>query len=437
MLFHKKYKMLYLWLPNALLSMALVLSIPLFAVASSQKTFRGEIAVEHSYESNPDRVASDAESEHESRVAPRMTYTRDTRLSSFSLLYAPSLVHSRRTEEDRVDHLASAAYNIQARKRLEFDFSNTYRLAYTSYTYTEEEIAEEEIVLSDRRGRRRYWTNSASASMNYEYGPQSFFNTGYNNRILRNKDAAYTDYVRHSPFVSVSHRISHQWRIMTGYTFTRGNFDGADDITTHSGNVSVHYSLSPHTSIFSRLGYIHNEYEQSQRDYEVYTAAVGVNRQMSPLRSIDIETGASLVKRDLVSDTRALFLRASLDSQIKRGSWRVYGESGIDQRYYAGIDEEGLSRYWLAGVRINRTLTENVSASTGVYRRDDEYLERSDMEKEKRIRADARITYSFARWHRLTAGYSYTDLDADRKPDSYENHRVFIRLTAGRDLLKW
>lgn len=393
--------------------------------------------MEQGYESNIDRVPRDAESEHESRVSPRMIYTRETHKSSFSLSYAPSLVYSYRTEDERVDHQAAAAYAVQARKRLGFNFSNTYRLSDDPYTFTEAEVIDGEIELSDRRGRRRYWTNSFSSSMNYVYAQESVVRLGYNNRVLRNRDDRYTDYIRHSPFVSVAHRFNHQWSMRSGYTFTRGDFDGDDDITTHSGDVSVHYRLSPRTSIFSRLGYTYNDYEESFRDYEVYTATAGVNRQLSPRRSLDLEAGASLVRRDTLEDTEAFFLKAGLDSELKKGSWRVHGESGFDQRYYDGIDDEGLSRYWLAGIRIRRQLTENVTGSAGGTYREDEDIETNASDREKRIRADGRLTYNFARWYRLDAGYSYTELDAGERRGSYENHRVFLRLTAGKDLIQW
>ena len=150
-----------------------------------------------------------------------------------------------------------------------------------------------------------------------------------------------------------------------------------------------------------------------------------------------MESGASLVRRDILSDTEAFFLKASLDNELQRGSWRVHGESGLDQRYYEGIDDEGLSRYWLAGIRIRRQLTENVSGSTGVTYREDDDIETNGSDREKRIRADARLTYNFARWYRLDAGYAYTELDADERRGSYENHRVFVRLTAGKDLIQW
>jgi len=417
--------------------MAMLLIIPFEADASSRKTFRGEVSVEQGYESNIDRVPRDAESEHESRVSPRMVYTRDTQTSSFSLSYAPSLVYSYRTKDERVDHQAAASYSIQALKRLGFNFSNTYRLSDDPYTFTEAEEIDGEIELSDRRGRRRYWINSFSSSMNYAYAQESIVSMGYNNRVLRNRDDEYTDYIRHSPFVSIAHRFNHQWSMRSGYTFSRGDFDGDNDITTHSGDVAVHYRLSPHTSIFSRLGYTYNDYEEPFRDYEVYTATVGVDRELSSKRSLDIETGASLVRPDALEYTEAFLLKAALDNELEKGSWRIHAESGLDQRYYDGIDDEGLSRYWLAGIRIRRPLTENVQGSTGATYREDEYIETIASDREKRIRADARLTYNFARWYRLDAGYAYTELDADERRDSYQNHRVFVRLTAGKDLIQW
>ena len=425
------------------MAIVLLLLLPLAAAASSQKTFRGEVSVEQGYQSNIDRVHSDPVAEHESRITPRMIYTRSTGASNLRLAYSPSLVHSYRTEEQRIDQRVSAAYNIQVAKRLGLNFNNTYRLADDPYTYAGWEVVDGEIELSDRRGRRQYWTNSFSASMDYEYGQQRLVSLGYNNRILQYEQDIHTDFVQHSPFASISHRINHRWSLRSSYTFTQGDFDGDDDRTSHSADFAVSYALSPHTDIFSRIGYAATDYEQELqaiRNFEVYTATVGLDRQLSPLRSIDVETGVSQIKREafagIESDILAFFLRANLDNQLQRGSWRLYGESGTDQRYYTGIDE-GLSRYWLAGVQANRTLTRNITGSAGVSYREDDYIEREVSDREKYIRANARLRYSFARWYQLTLGYSYSELESSRPFNNYENHRVFIRLTAGKDLFSW
>ena len=406
---------------------------------ASQKTFRGEIGLQQDYDSNADRVPTDEQYESTSRVTPRFTFGRLTQTSNFSLTYAPSFVYSYRNEEERTDHFASVGYGRRLSQRVSVDFDNTYRMTDDPYTYTEfTEIGEGDFELSDRRGRRRYWSNSFSGSTRLDYARDSFMNLGYRNHVLRNRDDNFEDdYTRHTPFAGLTHRFNHQWQTQLSYTYTIGNFDNREDLRTHDGSGRLFYSFSPFTRVFVLGGYMQTDYDDSILDYAVYTTAAGFDRELSAVRSVSFETGVSFIQRDNFADTDALYLKVSLDNAIQRGSWSVYGESGVDQRLYTGADDSFLSRYRLAGARVNYALGRNLTGTTSLEYRRDENIDTPVSDRETRIRANAGLAYTFARWYRLSAGYSYVDLDADQPARSYDNHRLYISLTAGKELLRW
>lgn len=406
---------------------------------ASQKTFSGEIGLRQDYDSNADRVATDEQYESRSRITPRFTFGRLTQQSNFSLTYAPSFVYSYQSEEDRTDHFASVGYGRRLSRRVSVDFDNTYRMTDDPYTYTEfTETGEGDFVLSDRRGRRRYWSNSFSGSTRLEYARDSLVNLGYRNHVLRNRDDDFEDdYTRHTPFASLTHRFNHQWQTQLTYTYNIGNFDNREDLRTHDGTGRLFYSFSPFTRVFVLGGYMQTDYADSFRDYVVYTTAAGFDRELSAVRSLSFETGVSFIQRDNFADTDALYLKVSLDNTIQRGAWSVYGESGVDQRLYTGADESFLSRYRLAGARVNYDLARNLAGTTSLEYRRDENIDTPASERETRIIANVGLAYTFARWYRLSAGYSYVDLDADQTIRSYDNHRVYIGLTAGKELLRW
>ncbi len=430
-------KGLVLRLSAACLVFALAVMTPA-CIEAAQKTLRGEIDLHQGYDSNIDREPEDEQYESTSSVTTRVIFSRLTQRSNFSLTYAPSFVYNYKAEEERVDHSASLGYDVQLTRRLVFDLENAYVQSDDPYSYREYTAVDDgPPELSDRRGRRRYWTNRLSVSTRLEYAEESILGLGYTHYVLKNRDDAFDDFTRHSPFASLSYRLNRQWAVESNYSFIRGDFDEGDDIRTHEGDIYLFYRSSPQTRFFVHGGYLETGYETSDRAYNVYTASVGINRALSPFRSLDVDSGVSWIKRDEGSDSEAFYLRAAVDNRIERGSWRVYGESGFDERYYDGDDDEDLSRYWLAGAGIRYFLTPGITGSMGFSFREDRYFERPGSEKDMLFRGDASLRYAFWRYYEVAAGYTYTDLDADRDADSYENHRVFIRLAAGRDLLRW
>ena len=420
------------------LALFLAVFFPLGAEASVQ-SFSGSISLQQDYDSNWDRRPRDeAESETSSRVQPGLTYTRSTRTSDFTLTYAPSYVYNYRAREDRVDQFASAGYGVDLSRRTRLDLDNTYRLTDDPYLYTEfVELDEGEFELSDKRGRRRYWSNSFSGSIRREYARDSHVSLGYRNHLLRNRNDDFDDFTRHTPFAALVHHFSHRWQGELSYQYTIADFDGREDRATHNADGRLFHALSPMTRVYVYGGYTRTDYDEVRRDYNVYTAAVGFDRELSRVRRVSAETGYSFIRRDN-SDDEAFYLKASLDNTIQRGSWRVHGESGVDQRYYTVADDDWLSRYWLAGVRFSYQLARSLTGNAGaVYREDeniDDNFEGSD--RERLFRGNVNLAYAFGRWYQLAVGYRYTDLDADRRT-SYDNHHAYVTLSAGRELLRW
>ena len=423
------------------------------SAGASVKTLRGEVALEQMYESNPDRVSAGETYDSRSSISPRMIFTRSAQKSSLALRYAPSLVYSYQTKDERVNHRGSGEYEVYLARRLRLNLRDTYVQADDLYIYSEvREVSDGELEMTDRRGRREYWINQFAGSMNLEYARESFLDVGYANDLLRNREDGFTDFTRHKPFSSISYRFNQRWGSKLDYAYTLIEYDdsfddddGDDERKIHEGGGMLDYKLSPLTRLFMRGIYQRTVYEDSIREYEVYTATVGIDRQLSPFRSVAFESGYSRIKREDFSDKDAFNLKMAVDTVMERGAYRLYAESGTDELYYRGIDKDELSLYWRVGARINHGLTENISGNAEIYYSEAEFLERDESERQVWYSARAGLSYRFARYYELSAGYSFTDVDAADRidptgreiDDSYQNHHVFIRLTAGKDLLKW
>lgn len=437
MLSPEKKKLSCLWVSIAWILPLLLITMPVGGNAS-QKTFRGEISIEQGYESNIDRVPENEQHEYTSRISPNFIITRQTPRSSLALSCSPGVAYDWEADEERFDYSASLSGEAQVTRRFHLSVEDIFIQSDDPYTYTQYvENDTGDFELSDRRGRRRYWTNRLSVTTNLEYARGSVLGLGYTNYILNNRDDEFDDFTRHTPFTTLTYRFNNHWEVETSYSFTKGEFEQDEDIKTHEGDVILHYTHSPFTSYFVHGGYLQTAYEDSIRDYAIHTLSVGINRDLTPLRSIDLETGGSRIVRDTDSDSEAFYMRAALDNQLRNGDWRIYGESGFDERYYDGSEDDDLSRYWLIGAGIRHGFSPNTTGSLDVSFREDRYIDRPEPQKEEFIRISTRLAHTFARYYEISAGYAYVNLKADEDTDAYENHRAFVRFSAGKDLLRW
>ncbi|MBA2883024.1 hypothetical protein HNR65_003381 [Desulfosalsimonas propionicica] len=411
------------------------------SAALAESTLRGGISLEHGYDSNINREPDNEVDESTTTLSPSLDYTLKSRRSNFSLGYSPGFVYSYLTDDVRTDHYASARYDVQASKSLTLNFSDNF--VRTQDPYETDETTESEIEISDRRGRRTYWSNSFSAAAAYTYGRERVLKIGYRNRVLENSDDQYSDYVRHSPYASVNHRINHQWEAGLNYNFSRGDFDEPDesalseDLTTNSGDFYLYYRLTRKTRIFGHLGYTHSDYDEEPNDYEVYTASMGIDTQYSPSLNLSVNAGASRVEREFFSDEDALYLRGEMEKSWRRTSWYFSAESGLDAREYTGVDNLGLSRYWTAATGMDRTLLRDLTINVDIRYRDDTYLEREPSADEQRFVASAGLSWAFSRWYRLYGKYSFVDNNSDIERDNYVDHRGSIGISAEKDLFRW
>ena len=422
-------------------------------VVDAQSILRGGISLEQGYDSNINREPEDEISEWTTTVSPSLGYIRQARRSSLSLRYVPSIVHSYETDDTRVDHYASGEYHLQLTRNLQLDFTDTFVRTENPYSTRfegriaardQETVGEQgEIELSDRRGRRKYWTNSFLAQAGYTYGQERLLEIGYRNQVLENRDDFYSDFVRHSPFANLSHRFNHQWATRLEYIFTKGDFDEpdfvteAEDLTRHQANGYLYYQVTRFTRLIGHLGYSQTDYDEGSGDYDIYTAATGVEHRYSPNLDMGLEVGISWVERENFSDEDAFFLRAGFEKRWQRTTWFLEGESGLEAREFSGVDDLGLSRYWSVDTGFTRTLMRNVEARTTFFYRDDDFLDREIRDEEQYFEAAAGLAWSFAQWYEIYCRYIFVDQSSDIEADDYKDHRFFVGISAEKDLYQW
>jgi len=443
----------------------LALALPLFfplSVTAAENTLNGGVAVGQAYDSNIYRAQTGEESEWKTTVTPSLLYTRSEPTNTLSLKYAPGIVYNYRTDDKYMDQFVAATYDIQLSQRFRLHFLDTYIL--TDEPYDEDATSTgtsqpsggpgspdrpDTIKISDQRGQNRYWANNFSTQASYEYAQQSSVNVGYQYYILDNKNEAEADFTRQSPHMSVMHHINQQWETQIAYRFTKGDFDDLDpsagtpvtndaseDLTTNAADLYLYHNFTPMTRVFGHYGYSTTDYDGVQEDYDSHTLSAGATHQVSPTLTLGGEAGASLLQRES-GDTNAMYLRLNLNKAWERSSWTLSADSGLDEQQFSGVDDQGLSRYWMIRNTFNHTFTKDITGMASLSYRDDTYLERVTEEKEQQLQGDALLAYSFAQWYQISLRYTYVNQLADLEVNEYDDHRILLQLSAAKDLLKW
>jgi hypothetical protein len=443
----------------------LILALPLFfplVATAAENTLNGGVSLGQSYDSNIYRTSSNDESEWKSTLTPSLLYTRSEPTNVLSLKYAPGIVYNYRNDDKNMDQFASAKYDLLLSQKLQIHFLDTYILTDEPYSDSASNLQANQgnpsygiagrpdtIQISDQRGQNRYWTNNFTTSAEYEYAQESTVNLGYQYYILDNKDATIADFVKNSPNISVRHHWNQQWDTQLAYRFIKGDFDdvesltaspstvnNSEDLTTNATDAYLYYNFTPFSNIFGHYGYSQTDYDGIKEDYDSHTLSAGANHRISPTLSLGGEAGASLLQRDS-ADTNSFYMRLSLNQAWEKSSWALSADSGLDEQQFSGVDNLGLSRYWMIRNTFNHTFAKDITGMASLSYRDDTYLDRIPQEKEQELQGDALLAYSFSQWYQLSLRYTYVNHLADLAINEYDDHRILLQLSAAKDLLKW
>ncbi|MGV1098198.1 hypothetical protein ACUUL3_02180 [Thiovibrio sp. JS02] len=407
-----------------------------FAVGSpgfaNENTLRGGISLGQNYDSNINRVNQGRETEWTTSVSPSLTLLSADKRQEYFFRYAPDLVHSYRTDNERVDHSLLARFDKKWTEHVKTFLQDSFRRA-------EEPYEDEEVLLglSDKRGRNRYSHNSFLSRLEYQYAQESFAKVSYENQVLDNSEAGQDDFVKHTPGVGITHRFNHQWSSVADYTYTNGQFDESDDLDRHAADLYLYHHLTPSSKVFGRYGYTDVDYDSLQVDYHIQTATLGLERSLSPTMTLSLEGGGSFLSRDTGSDRDSFYFRMGIQEELEKGLLSFSAESGLDEQQFSGVSDQGVSRFWKIKGDLSHDFLKYLQGVLSCSYREDTYLERVPEEDEQEFRTDAALIYSFWQHYKATVKYSYVNVDADVAANRYDDNRVFLILSTERDLLKW
>ncbi len=340
--------------------------------------------------------------------------------------------------------------------------------------------AEPDQTLTERFGRRRYWTNTMDAGSEYTYGEDRIINVGYTFDVLRNDDAdvgGYTDYDRHTGDLLLHHRFNRKWSSEGEASYTRGLFDqpnvaltapagqqaaviDSEDLKEYNFRLRGTYDTSSHYHLFTEYGFLGTDYDSSLRqDSDIHNLTLGFNYDISQRLHVTLSGGPSWVVRDNSSTETDYNAYGGITWDFLHGTTTLFAGKSYVQDNFDGRGS-GLTDSWDTGVTLNYQLTRNLTAVfSATYTHDQrqqlplaQTVILVDQEQpvptefnrfeytEKDYDAGASLTYTFLRWYSLTGGYRYYNHDSDLNAngaDSYHEHRAYIELAVSKELFRW
>jgi hypothetical protein len=399
---------------------------------ADQTIVAGGGTVRQEYDSNIYRTNSDRVSEWTTVVSPTVSISATGQRHSLSLQYTPSVVYSHLKDRERWDHWLSASLKKDLSEGLSSYINDTFVRAEDPYS-----DKESGIELYDSRGRNRYWTNNLMVGLGHDYAKESSVNVSYVNMILENDDSSYDDFVKHTPGVSIAHLFSQHWQAKADYFYTKGEFDQADDLENHAGDVYIYFRPSLERKIFGHGGYTVNRYDGLEDDYDVTRASLGFQQQVSATFDLEIEGGGVFLNRDNRDDHLAFYYLLTVNKKMQYGDMSLTGEGGIDEQQFNSTAGGDVSRYWQVQTDFSYNLTQDLLSSVKFFYREDTYWERNPEEQEEKLQAEASLSYTFGRWYMATVRYAYSRQESDILARCYDDNRLFLELGFNKEFFRW
>ena len=395
-------------------------------ISAKTTSFLAGASLRQEYDSNIFRTHQDETEEWNSYFSPILGLSSQGRINKSALRYQPDFIYNNRNSNKSLNHnvFFNSDFTLQ---RSKLSLSDT--LIERKIPYADEDI---NIEITDKIGSRRYTANKAAAGLTFNFSEKSLISLGYSHYLFDAKNAAQEDFIRQQPYAVLDIYYGPRWQTRVKHSYTYGDFEMSENITTNESDFVLTNHLSSSQRILAHYTFTITDYTGDKPDYKDHTMGLGFGTSSRNLNFL-LEGGASIVKRELKKYEKAAFVLLDITGNSGNTSYTFTGKSGFEGRYYTGVDE-GLSRYWTAGLSIKNQLEKNLQSRVYANYRDDTYIELTPKRKERILRSGASFTISFFRWYSLILDYTYSRFYADIETDEYTDHRCFVELRAEKEL---
>jgi len=405
-------------------------------VSARENMLSGSMGLRQEYDSNTNLSATDELSSWSSVLSPGLRLTSRGPTDQLEVGYNLGLKKNHTDNENSIDHNFLLKGESKISPRWQAGVLNRFYLSDDS-NYAGTPLPEVDKELSARRERSRFSLNTFSVHSDYQFAQDSTLTMSYENRMLDNKTEGLDDFIRHNPGLLLGCKLNQQWRTEVGYNYIRGEFDLADDLETHAGNLRMIYQANP-LNQFS-VGYNVNQtsYQGPTEDYRLHNIIGGWTRNLDPQTTFTATVGQAMLDRKNESTRNIFTYSVELRRKLQQGSISIRGKGGIDEMQFSGGDQEGLSRYRQLGISGSYQLDARLLADLALSWRDNDFIDNPAAGREKIYQASCGLSYGLTSWCQVATRYLFKELDVDDTSGGYQDHRLTLELKGTYDMLKW
>lgn len=405
------------------------------AKAERQTIVSGSLSVRQGYDSNVNRTNTDEIEEWSTSFSPSLSIASTSRRDTLTLNYSPSYAYNYRTDKGHFEHSLSLVDERALSERWHLSVHDSFEKSDDSTLGRDEtQDTSYRVNLSENLSRNRYWANYFGFSNSWQYRQNSSLAVSYNHSILEN-DGPYQDFQRHGASISVDHEINRQWQAGASYSYTLGDFDQYDS-RQHNTDARLTYWLTPHKSIYGQGSFRTTDYSNDKSGYDTIGARLGYSQQIDQRSDIDFGAGYSSTDREEGNSTSAFDYTLAYRRQLEKGSFSINGGGGFDDQQFNG-ENDGLSKFWSIKSVFGYQLADKLSSSLYALYRNDKYIEQILARNDNSCEAGGSLDWSFSHWYTASLRYVYHKLNSDMANRDYDDHRLYLTLSASKEFWKW
>jgi hypothetical protein len=286
----------------------------------------------------------------------------------------------------------------------------------------------------NRRGRREYYTNTAEARINHQFGASDHVYVAYQYSTLREEDTlpgtAVDDNDISTPSIGLAYNFSQRWGVEIDSSYAMTDYKERNDRNEYDGNLRLLYRFGRALSCYVNYRHTNLDFDQdTSEDYSVYEPSVGIHYDFPDDAYIEIGAGYYVQDFETSEDQEGVNITSDISKTWLFPGWYLglSGGSGyaIDDN---GVADNGLEIYYQGRLEVGYNFAATVTGSVyGAYRYD-EYPSEVPERVQKSAFAGAALNWQALNWMHLRLTYGVTDVSSDIESDEYTENRAMITI---------
>ena len=410
----------------------------LIMVASStfgyQATITPRIRVAEEYTDNLFLTYPNKDHDYITLISPGLTAEIVGKGIGAGISYDPSYAaYANFNEKDVWRHTLNFSGWAELAKNTRLDISDSFYLTDDPDPYGDVAIIRTEdptapIDSTIRTSRQTYYTNTARASLIYNFGISDSIRFEYNHYILENDDPNIEDSESHSPAIDFTYWFSPKWGLATNGSYSRAEFEISDDRDLWYGEVSLMKRFTGNFQGYLRYSHTGVNYRGETEDDQTYNPSIGIMYAIAEDISLTVDIGYFNNNYEFRDDQSGFTLDGRLIKMFRRGSINLSTLGGYDYALF-GAENLGFTQFYEVAGSGTYPFTQRISGNVFGSYRNNNYIDSFPDREDLVTGGGLGLTFQPLMWMSIDLRYTYRSVDSTVDTNDYEENRGLIGIT--------